>query len=315
MEFDDRTIFQTKEWIRFIADAQRAEPVIAHIMDGQGIVGTFSGLIVNKLGLRILGSPLPGWSTSYMGFTLAPTVSRSEALRALENFALHELNCVHLEIMDRRITAADFDATGFTYKQYSGFEIDLTRTEEELWMAMDPSCRRCIKKSVREGVRVEIGDPRSFAEEYFSQLKDVFAKQHLVPTYGKERVCLLLKHLLPTGNLLLLKASDSRGKCIATGIFPALNDTMYFWGGASWREYQHLRPNEALQWCAIRYWKAKNIVRYDMGGDGAYKRKYGGAVITVPWGRKSKYQFLEAMRSANKNIVLARQRVLGAVHA
>jgi hypothetical protein len=28
---------------------------------------------------------------------------------------------------------------------------------------------------------------------------------------------------------------------------------MYFWGGASWREHQHLRPKEALIWHALRW--------------------------------------------------------------
>ncbi len=58
-----------------------------------------------------------------------------------------------------------------------------------------------------------------------------------------------------------------------------MNGVMYFWGGASWRHSQSLRPNEALQWEAMKIGKRKGIRIYDMGGGGEYKRKYGGKEI------------------------------------
>ena len=56
----------------------------------------------------------------------------------------------------------------------------------------------------------------------------------------------------------------------------------YFWGGASWREHQILQPNEAIFWHAMRYWKERGVMTFDMGGGGDYKRKYGGAELVVP---------------------------------
>jgi hypothetical protein len=75
-----------------------------------------------------------------------------------------------------------------------------------------------------------------------------------------------------------------------------MNGVMYFWGGASWREYQIMRPNEAIQWAAINMGKKKGVHTYDMGGGGEYKRKYGGYEIEVPWFRKSKYAWIRYMR-------------------
>lgn len=311
-DFDDRTVFQTTEWMRFIAHTQNAEPVVAAVKDGNRRVGRFSGLVIRRCGVRILGSPFPGWTTSYMGFNLDPSVSRVEALLALERFAFHDLGCVHLEIMDRRLTSSDFDQAKYRYRMGGNFEIDLTGDEGAILAAMSKSsCRYSMRKATKLGVRIEVADDLSFADDYYAQLEDVFAKQSLVPTYPIERVRSLLEHLLPTGNLLLVRARDGRGDCIATGIFPAFNDTMHFWGGASWRKYQHLCPNELLFWFAMRYWKARGIARCDMGGGGEYKRKYGGRRITVPWGRKSKYSFLEDLRNASKTAFAVRQRVLG----
>jgi CelD/BcsL family acetyltransferase involved in cellulose biosynthesis len=120
---------------------------------------------------------------------------------------------------------------------------------------------------------------------------------------------------LDTGNLLLLRALDPRGKCIATGIYPAANTTMYFWGGASWREHHHLRPNQMLHWAAMMYWKARGMKSYDMGGGGAYKKQYGGREIAVPWVMASKYPALHLLRNCARAAWRIRQRTSGLARA
>jgi hypothetical protein len=272
--FDDHSIFQTIEWMNFISSTQNAEPVIAVVKHGKDIVGRFTGLIIRKFGIRILGSPFPGWTTSYMGFNLLPKISRTEALLALTDFAFHDMKCFHFEMMDRHLSTDEVIELGYQYSILSSFELDLTKSEDELFSSMHSSCRRCIRKANKIGLQIEESKDINFIDEYYAQLEDVFAKQNLVPTYSKDRVEALLENLLPSGNLLLLRAVTMDGVCIGTGIFPALNGTMYFWGGASYREHQILRPNEAIQWCSMLYWKNKGISKYDMGGSGTYKKKY-----------------------------------------
>jgi predicted N-acyltransferase len=213
--------------------------------------------------------------------------------------------------MDRNLTLAELNDLGFQHRTYAGFEIDLTKNEDELFSNMSSACRRCIRKADKSGVSIEEADDSGFAEEYYDQLKDVFGKQSLVPPYGVERVHELIRQVHPTGMLLLLRARIPNGRCIATGIFPAMNQTMYFWGGASWREDQALRPNEAIQWHAIKYWKKRGIRLYDMGGAGEYKRKYGGYEISVPWLRKSKYAYISHMRDYAQRLFRIRQQLLG----
>ncbi len=309
--FKDHTIFQTFQWLQFISSTQNAEPIVAVLKDGNQTVGRFTGLIVRKYGLRILGSPFAGWTTSYMGFNLKPFVSRIDAFLALEDFAFSDLKCAHFEVMDRHLSVEDAQRLGHPYSVHPGFEIDLTKDEDELFSGMKPACRRCIRKATKSGVEIEEAKDLSFVDDYYAQLLDVFAKQKLVPTYSKERVQALVEHLLPTGRLLLLRARNVEGTCIATGIFPATENTMYFWGGASWRPYQILRPNEAIQWFAMRYWKARGVTRYDMGGGGGYKRKYGGNKIGVPWVRKSKFQIHGYLRNRAKNLSRFKRRVYG----
>ncbi len=314
-QFEDRTVFQTREWLEFVAETQRAEPVVAEVREGSARVGYFSGLIVRRLGVRVLGSSLPGWTTPYIGFNLAPGASRKEALRALEGFAFKELGCLHLEVSDRSFHAGDGEELGFAPGVYASYETDLTKTEEELFSGMTSACRRCIRKSEKSGVRIEEATDEAFAVEYYEQLKDVFAKQDLVPTYNVERVKSLIRHLAPSGRLLLIRARGPEGQPAGSGIYPGMNKVAQFWGNASFRHFQHLRPNEALHWYAMRYWKRRGIEIFDWGGGGEYKEKYGGRPISIPWMRKSRYRFLEVMRREVKRAVDMKQRVLGRLQA
>ena len=305
------TIYQTPAWLAFLSRTQHGELVVGALREGRETIGYFTGLIVRKLGLRILGSPFPGWSTDYMGFTLSAGVDSRQAVRALIKFAFQDLGCVHLEMMDRNLTVNEVGGLAVQYRVYRGFEIDLTRDEDELFSSMTSACRRCIRKAEKEGIVVEEAHDLEFADEYYAQLKDVFAKQNLVPTYGIDRVRQLITHVHPTGHLLMLRARDRLGQCIATGIFPHMNGVMYFWGGASWRQHQLSRPNEAIQWHAMKIGKQQGLRTYDMGGGGEYKRKYGGREIEVPWFRKSKYPWIRYLRDMAQHSHTMRQHWIG----
>lgn len=309
-QFPDRTLYQSPSWLAFLEETQKGEIVIAALREGNLVLGYFAGLMIRKFRLRILGGPLPGWTTSYMGLVLRPEVPRMDAVEALRRFAFRDLNCIHLELMDRHLGERAISER-FQYRSYNGFEVDLSRTEDDLFSRLK-NCRYNIRKAVRSGVVIQEANDAAFADDYYSQLRDVFAKQHLVPTYSRSRVSALIRHLQPTGNLLLLRAIDGDGHCIATGIFPAMHDRAYFWGATSWRAYQYLRPNELLLWHAFRYWKSRSIHFFDMGGAGDYKRKYGGYEISVPWIRTSRYPVLPLLRDSAALLEASRQRWRGA---
>jgi len=312
--YADRVVFQTREWLAFIAAIQNATPVVAEIADGGEVVGYFSGLVVRKIGLRILGSSFPGWTTPYIGFNLKSGVSRAAALAGLAEWAFRELGCVHVEVSDRAFRDADGDSGRLDRTTYETYKSDLTKSEDDLFKAMDSACRRCIRKAEKGGVTIEEAHDIAFADEYFAQLRDVFAKQGKVPTYSVERVRALLKHMLPTGRLLAVRALNPEGRCIATSIYPGFNDTAFFWGNASWRADQHWRPNEFLHWYALRYWKARGVTLFDWGGGGTYKEKYGVEPYVVPWFYRSRYRVLTTIRNEARTLFYKSQRFVGRLH-
>jgi hypothetical protein len=309
--FHDRTVFQTREWISFVSEARKAAPVLAELRDGTSLVGYFTGLTFSRFGVKVLGSSFPGWTTPYIGFNLLPGVSRGDALHALEKAVWDDLRCLHMEVSDPYFEPEDGENLGFQVESYQSYRTDLRKSEEEIFAAMESACRRCIRKAEKSGLTIEEAHDPEFAGEYYEQLKDVFAKQNLVPTYGLDRVRSLIKHMEPTGRLLLLRARDAQTKCIATGIFPGFNQIAEFWGNASFRHSQSLRPNELIHWYAMRYWKRRGVAIYDWGGGGAYKEKYGCLPHSVPWFVKSRHKFVSRLRDEAKKAFARKQRFMG----
>jgi len=312
-QFEDRTIFQTLPWLNFVAKTQAAELVVASIEEDGCTLGYFTGLIVKKFGFKILGSPFGGWTTDYMGFNLMPGASCRRVLEILPSFAFDDLGCQYLEIIDPHVREEDFSGFSYTVQPLQRFMVDLTKSEKDLFSSMEKkSCRWCIRKAEKSGVTIEEACDIGFADDHYAQVMDVFAKQSLVPPYGIEQVRELIRYLYPTGHLLLLRARNSGGDCIATGIFPAFNNTAMYLLGASWRQHQKLRPNELLMWYAMRYWKDRGVKTIDLGGGWSdYKTKYGSYESHIFRLKKAKYKLLIPMRDRALQVWRVNQKILG----
>ncbi len=311
--FPDRIIHQTRPWTQFLESTLGGEPILAVLQENGRILGYFTGLIVKEFGFKILGSPFPGWSTTYMGFNLQPGISRALALEALSDFAFNELKCDHLELMDRYSLREDAIRLGFEVWDFSTLEVDLSPSEDEIFASFKHQCRNCIRKAARSGITIEEADDPEFADDYHEQLKHVFQVKQLPPPFEAQRVRDLITFLFPTGRLLLLRARNDQGICIATGIFPAMNETMYAWGSASWRQYSNVRPNEALFWHAMKYWRRHGMRTCDLVGEVHYKQKYGGRRVVVPWIRKSKNRVIATLRTTAESLILSRPRSVGKI--
>lgn len=300
--FDDRLFCQRRPWLDFLMSFVKGEIVIAALKRGDEVLGYFTGVLFRRAGMKILASPFRGWTMPYMGFNLCPDVPRAEALLALESFAFRILGCMHLEIGDRYMMIDEGQRLGYAHRVINGYMSDLTKSEDAIFQGMESSCRRAIRKSIKSGVTIEEGRPEGFADEHYALLLNVFAKQGLTPSYGVERVQRLIDHCHGDGNLLLLRALKPGGQCIATGIYPAFRHYSFFWGNGSDPAFLGLRPNEALHWHAMRYWKAQGATQHDWGGGGAYKAKYGGTSFVAAAFWKSRHGLIRLARDAAEKL-------------
>lgn len=306
-----RLVCLSPPWLQFLAESQRGTPVAAVLMDQDRSVGVFAGMIVNRGGIRILGSPFPGWTTPYMGLDLLDGVSRREAMRELVRFAFEDLGCIHLEVMDRHLLVDDLSGLRSAHRMFNTWEVDLLDDDESLIKSFSSTCGRYIRKAARNGLVVEEARDDDFIRDYYDQLTDVFRGQHLVPTYPEARVRQLITNV-PREQLLLLRVRTSGGRAVATGIFHAVDGLRaYGWGFASYRDARDQHPNEFMMFHAMNEWRRRGFKILDLGGSGSYKEKYHPRPTPIPWVRVSRYPFIPPLRELARVSVMARQRIRG----
>jgi hypothetical protein len=281
--FSDSNIFHTLPWLNFMANVQRAEPVVAAVESAGEIQGYFTGLIIYKYGLRILGSPFRGWSTYFMGFNLMPGVSYHEVLKAFPKFAFEELKCHYIEITDVNLKEDELKGLSYRVSKIRMFALDLTKSEKELFANMENrSCRQHIHKAIKNGVEIEETTDPGFADEYYAQYKELMAKKSLAPFYGLNLVKQMIEQLQPTGNLFLLRARNPEGVNMATEILLVYNKVAVGWGTASWQQYRVLHSNELIYWYAMKKAKAMGAEVLHLGPEvRRFKEKFGAHEIQV----------------------------------
>ena len=276
---EEKSVYTTIEWLRFIKKNQQVEPVVIRIFDEDEPIGFFCGGLQTKFGVRIIGSPFRGWGTGYMGIELLSgeeeNYDRLSIYRELKTFLFKEYKCSFIEVVDRKLPYTGIKEKGIVSRPVNTLELDISIDKEQLFKNFKMDCRNFIRQFERKGATIHEAVPNeAFADEFYNQLIDVFAKQGLVPTYQKSKVYDLISSLSEEDRVLCLKVLDPDGKCIASSIFPGYGDTFFFWGGASYRAYQYYRPNEYMVWYAIQYWKEKGCKVFDLMGVRDYKRKF-----------------------------------------
>lgn len=274
--FLNKTVFTTKCWIDFVREDSEAEPVIVRIMEKERFIGYFTGLLTTKFGIKILGSPFSGWSTCYMGIDTDFLEEKCEIIKQLVPFLFQHTKCIYMEIIDRNVSVERAEKYGFKAYSVETLELPIGMDDTALFKQMKTDCRNFIRQFERRGARLEIATPDDlFAEQYYAQLEDVFAKQGLVPTYPLEKVKCLMKNMCESDDILCLRVMSPDDRCIATSIFLGSKKKFFFWGGASFRTDQSYRPNEYMIWTAIKYWRDRGCEMFDMVGVRDYKRKFG----------------------------------------
>lgn len=303
-------LFHGSDWLSFLENIQPCRVLRCRI-EGEGkTIGYFAGCLTQKGPFRILGSPLPGTTTEYLGPAADVGFDYAGFLEALEHFC-RERRVHHLELCNSGLPHQAMADRGFRWDEDVTYIVDLAQPEEALWASLKKkSCRYSINRARREGLAAEPDRSPGFVEAYYKQLGEVFGRQGLAPTYAKDRVEQLFQNLGP--DKLLPLAVKKGGETLATGIFVHDGRRMFFWGGASWSKYHHLCPNELLHWQAMLKAKAMGIRYYEMGGGGSFKPKFGGTETKVYRYYKSYSTAARWARAGYRLAVRARQWRLGA---
>jgi lipid II:glycine glycyltransferase (peptidoglycan interpeptide bridge formation enzyme) len=144
------------------------------------------------------------------------------------------------------------------------FEIDLTKSEEELLAAMKPKTRYNIGVAQRYGVQV--GEEKSpQAVEEFVRLTAETTKRQGFYAHDEKYQRLMWETLAPTGMARMLVARW-QGRVLATWVVLVFNGVIYYPYGASSAEHREVMASNVMMWEVIRLGKRLGCKMLDMWG-------------------------------------------------
>ena len=309
----NQTVFTTYQWVCFLKKNGKGEPVVFRISENSKVIAFFVGLVFKVLGLRFVGSPFEGWGTCDMGFCAKRDVDVSSLIVPVKNYVFKKLKCSYLEIVDPKIGLNELSDIRCNVILQRTLILPINRLEQDIFHSFKGDCRNYIRQFERRGATITEALPsREFADEYYDQLIQVFAKQKLRPFYDKKKVYDLMDtYENNADHILCLRVCNPEGICIATSIFIGFKETFYFWGNASYTEFQNYRPNEYMIWYAIKYWKERGVVSFDMVGFREYKRKFSPNSVEYPRIVLAKYPGMYQVRNFTKRLIQLVRKVIG----
>jgi hypothetical protein len=298
-------LFHRPEWLEYLATSRQIEFRSWAIRDGSKTIGYFSAGLICMGPFKIMGSPLRGWGTNFMGPVVNADVDQEALLRSLDALAAREhLAMTEIEsriLQDQNLVASHYEPSpSWTYL------VPLTADHNVMWLALDSTRRTGIRKAIKAGLSVEDTDDPSLADQFYDQYTHVMRRKGESPPYPRAHPRLLVKHLKKADLLFALRVRDDTGRVLATGLFPHDDKTIYFWGGASSTEALHLCPNDLLHWSAMCMAADRGLCLYNMSGHGRFKMKFGGTLTELK--RWHKFHWWSARWARRGYELLCRER-------
>ena len=276
--YESRQLFHRRAWLDYLATSRHVDILLWRVLEQGRTIAYFCGGLVRKGPFKILGSPLKGWGTNYMGPLIDEGLDQRAFLRALDDLAARE-RLAMIEIESPLLADAPLADSGYTAVEQQTYIVELTpKDPEQMWSRIDLKSRQKVRKAQRLGLRLEETASPDLADEFYDQFVEVLARKNLSPPYGIESPRLLLQALEPLGMVYALLVRDPDGTPIATGIFPHDDRTVYFWGGASRLAGWKFSANDLVQWTAMERAAALGLHVYNMCGYGYFKSKFGGTL-------------------------------------
>ena len=264
-----------KSWLDFIISEVGGEFLGLCIKHRNGELHYFIGIAFKKYGVRIIGSPFPGWGTSYMGIVGNGVIS-GELISSLLGYLFNKFPMSYVEIISKLEVSRTAEIKGYEISQVDSLIIDLNKGIDNLYKNLKGDCRTFLRQfESKGGIISEERADLNFVNLFYKQLSQVFERQSMVPTHSYARIKNMLSYISTSEiDLLCLQAKDNDSKSIASAIFFGLNGTCFYWAGASTTDGQQFRPNESMIWYAIKHFEEKGYKSFDLMGERDYKLKF-----------------------------------------
>lgn len=280
-------IFQTPEMFDLYQITPNSEPFVFVALNNTEIVGVLLAIVHKEfkglLGVLtsrsiIIGGPLVIDSNLDVASALMTTycsVIKSKAIYSqirniFDTFRLKDL----------------FQQLNYVYEDHLDIQVDLTKSEEELWKDVHTKRRNEIRKAEKEDVLVHEASSAEDRNTIYRVLKEVYSRAKL-PLASNKFFDNAYKVFSEKGMIKFYGAFHDEN-LIGTMVVLCYKNGMYDWYAGSFMAHYKKGPNNILPWKIFQDAKAKGYKVFDFGGAGKpnkpygvrdYKKKFGGEFV------------------------------------
>lgn len=317
------TVFHSSTYARYVVTAERnAVPLFLTVRDCKGIMaGAALGFRTQSPHRLLSALSSRMWLAALPALGGDSRVTLAEFLLVLEDFA----RCCGIMVLDLHSSAScggseTLQKCGYALTERWEFEVNLLRSEAELWEAMESKRRAKIKKAMRLGVSVRelpsdqgISELRRLQEQ--SSRRIVARGGPNIAANRSRREDPLVQ--LADGRVGRIIGASVDGKVVSAGLFTYFNGLVYHTlSGHSEAALRSQAPTMLL-WETIKWYRNSGATRFNLGGcsrdavDNAhpengvyvYKMGFGAQRIECTSGRKVLRPRLYTLRESIKRIL------------
>jgi hypothetical protein len=312
--FPDRTVFHRSAWLEAIACTLSFKLILTKVLRGQECVAIWPCFETRKGPFRVLGSPLPGSSTPYLGPLFAPDADMTSALEQfMASWKLGPLSYFACRTQDehREVNLRPF---GFNpIRRFETYLIDIGQAEETLWANLSSECRNRIRKARKSGLEVHVEENLDFLGDFWRTSQEVFARSGIRPNYTPTLFQQIWHRMRPAGQIVVL-SGFLQGARVGSLILPHDGKTMHYLAGGCQDQALGIGANNLLQWEALLLAKRLDLERYDfvssLGGPGRFKKTFGPIAVDycTHWERSGS-QLAAVLKNSYERFARSRRRL------
>ncbi|PYP43190.1 MAG: hypothetical protein DMD43_00085 [Gemmatimonadetes bacterium] len=275
--FSNHRVVHTRAWVESLEAAGLGRSLYFVFEKDGEVVGCLPGLLATVAGLRLFGSPLPGWQTVSMGPAFDPArLSTAELLGALLPVLEGKHRVSYIELLHNDLDPEVMRSLGFRGRPVFTYRAPLTPgNEERMLRAMKDTVRRNVRRAERLGLVVRFEEDQAFVVEHYRQLREVYVRGGQEIPFSERRMQECFSRMKAAGNLLAVAVYLPGGRVsIASGIFLIEGRELLLWSWAHHARYRWYRPTELMTWRVMQRAMAAGCETFDLMGRGKFKTKF-----------------------------------------
>jgi len=293
LSFSSYSFFHSSDWAKVLQKTYGFKP--------HYLIATESGKTKAILPIMEVNSIFTGKKAISLPFSdfCEPLISKDISYKRIRHKALEFCKIrkfSSLELRDSKVHLEDSIITPAGYQHL----IDISSCEEQLFNKLSDNTRRNIRKAVKNQITFEINNSISALEDFY-RMNCYTRRRHGLPPQPYKFFKNLYDIVL-SKNKGFISVSKFNDKTIAGAVFLLIGKKALYKYGASFFEYQNLRPNNILIWNSIKYLKNNGYEELNFGRTEI--RNIGLRRFKLGWGSKEQilnYYMIELSKSHKIN--------------